>query len=720
MIKRTRIAFLAVFAALVLGTVGGVLAQAEDGLTRTDQPGFTAFTCRYNEEAGRSEIIASLAGPGGAVVAAADITAVSVARTGGEPLSAESVSVAPAETRQPARVVLVLDTTDTMPLDQIKGLLLDPSRGFMPDLQGEDEIALVAVDESVTGPTPFSNDKNALYNDRVADLATRAGTNVIYEGIQAAVGATTPNSPARQAILVITDSGYIEGRADEAVALVNEIITVAQASNAQIYPISFSSLNAANVPDPDLLNRLANETGGVGWTYAGDKSPARIVEAIGTALEEFYAVLNGEVVISADLTGLEADETGFVPLDVSLTLASGATLTDTIACAPPPAAGQEVVTPAYTIAFRNLVEGLQVSEALVAQVAAAPEPLPDGALYRFFLDDEPNDSADPEFTIAPADINPGVHTLRAQLRDDAGNTLATTPTVSFYTQRPLVLTTGAGGTVNLSGPLTLQAANLSPNIGAVEFTLVDANDPAKTLSLGTAAATNGTAMLEVPNIQDAANTLLPGQTDGWNVQVVAIAAGASADSPPLGVSNTLNLSVQPKPQDVVSQVFADPATAGQVVNIGAPILLTLLFIVVDFILWRQLKKARIKKLINRPDGHDLSANLMQLTVSRAGQRQTFVLTKKTMVVGRGSGNDISLDDDANVSRQHGVVMWRGQKWYYANRKPKVKSRVNGKTIKGLAMVRLDNPTEINIGDYQIVFHGGDTQRDISDLVKTNL
>jgi pSer/pThr/pTyr-binding forkhead associated (FHA) protein len=143
-------------------------------------------------------------------------------------------------------------------------------------------------------------------------------------------------------------------------------------------------------------------------------------------------------------------------------------------------------------------------------------------------------------------------------------------------------------------------------------------------------------------------------------------------------------------------------------------------IVFDVILWRQIKKARIKKKINRPDSNDLSPNLMQLTVSRGGQRQTFVLTKKTMYVGRGSGNDISLDDDANVSRQHGVVMWRGQKWYYANRKPKVKSRVNGKTMKGLAMAKLENPTEINIGDYQIVFHGSEMQRDISDLVKTNL
>ena len=711
MMIRTRLVFLALLAVLVLGVAGGALAQADDGLARSEQSALLAFTCRYNEEAARTEILASLTGAGGAAVPEANISSVSIARTGGEPLPAESVTIAPSAARQPVQMVLVLDTTDTMPLSQITDSLLGDT-GFLPGLVAEDGVALIAVDQSVTGPTQFYTDKNALYNDHVADLSVREGNNVVYEAIRAAVGATAPNSPNRQVILVITDSGYGDSRAEEAEALVNEIITVAQASKAQVYPISFSSLNAAS-PDTDLLARLAAETRGAAWSHSGDKAPAAIVESVSTAVQEFYATLNTEVVISADLAGLEADETGFVPLDVTVTLASGEVLTDKVSCPPPPVAGVVVETPLYSVAFRNLVEGLQVAEPLLVQAAVSPE-APADAVYRFLLDDESNDTAAPEFTLNPDTLNPGVHTLGMQLRSAAGERLAVTPTVTFYTQRPLVLTTGSGGTVNLTGPLELQVANLSPNIGAVEFTLIDANDPNKTLSLGTAAAESGTAALTVPNIQDAANTLLPGQTEGWNLQVKAIAAGANPDSPPLGVSNTLNLSVQPMPAGLTSEQVT------QITGIGLPVGLSVLFLIVDFILWRQIKKARIRKKINRPDGHDLSANLMQLTVSRSGNRQAYVLTKKTMYVGRGSGNDISLDDDANVSRQHGVVMWRGQKWYYANRKSKVKTRVNGKTLKGLAMVKLENPSEINIGDYQIVFHGGETQRDISDLVKTNL
>ena len=103
------------------------------------------------------------------------------------------------------------------------------------------------------------------------------------------------------------------------------------------------------------------------------------------------------------------------------------------------------MTPAFSVAFRNLVDGLGVKEPLIVQVAAAPE-VPAGAVFRFLLDDEPTDSASPEFTISPDTIDPGVHSLRTQLRDAAGNQLATTPTVTFYTQRPLALTTGTGGT----------------------------------------------------------------------------------------------------------------------------------------------------------------------------------------------------------------------------------------------------------------------------------
>jgi hypothetical protein len=90
-----------------------------------------------------------------------------------------------------------------------------------------------------------------------------------------------------------------------------------------------------------------------------------------------------------------------------------------------------------------------------------------------------------------------------------------------------------------------------------------------------------------------------------------------------------------------------------------------------------------------------------------------------MYVGRGSGNDIGLEDDSNVSRQHGVFMWRRGSWWFANRKPKVKTKIDGKLYRGYVVRKLQPMMEIQIGDFQLVYHSN-AQGDMSDLIKTNL
>ncbi len=172
------------------------------------------------------------------------------------------------------------------------------------------------------------------------------------------------------------------------------------------------------------------------------------------------------------------------------------------------------------------------------------------------------------------------------------------------------------------------------------------------------------------------------------------------------------LSVAPKPAFSIEEVAKSPIP---------PIILAVILLIIDFVLFKQVRKARIKRTIAGADKHDLPAQLMCVTVSRGtAGRQTYMLTKKTMYVGRGSGNDIQLEDDANVSRQHGAILWRKQNWYFANRKPKVRTKIAGKLYKGLALVKLENPADIELGSYQLVFHSTEQRQDISDLVKTNL
>jgi hypothetical protein len=139
----------------------------------------------------------------------------------------------------------------------------------------------------------------------------------------------------------------------------------------------------------------------------------------------------------------------------------------------------------------------------------------------------------------------------------------------------------------------------------------------------------------------------------------------------------------------------------------------------NFLLFRMIGRRRIMKLISSPDNVDLSPQLMNITMRRGDIKQSHTLTRKTVNIGRGSTNDINLGDDPNISRQHGVIIWRKNSWWYSNRKKDTTTKIDGKKYHGLALVKLEPVTEIEIGQTLLVFHSN-AQQDVSDFIKTNL
>lgn len=139
----------------------------------------------------------------------------------------------------------------------------------------------------------------------------------------------------------------------------------------------------------------------------------------------------------------------------------------------------------------------------------------------------------------------------------------------------------------------------------------------------------------------------------------------------------------------------------------------------NVIAFQRVRRARIRRMIARADGYDLPNRLMAVTVYRDALKHTVTLTRKTMTIGRGSSNDINIGDDNKVSRQHGVIMWRRDDWYYTNRKPDVYVRIGGRRVRGYKLVRLEPVTEIEMGDARVFFHTN-SQQDISELTRTNL
>jgi hypothetical protein len=689
-----------------------------DGISSSTQPEFTVYACTFNPGTGRADIHGVLTGGDGARVTPDSI---SVSRVGASaPLPPEAATLANADPRPPLRMILVLDVTSTMPLDSVRNGLLN---SLFPGLLFEDEVALISVANDTSDITTFYNDKNALYNDHLFGLTFRDSPNRIYDGVQRALEATQPNSPLRQVVLLITDSTPQEPQATP-----EDLITRAQASDAQIFTIGIHNLQDA--PDDEGLYRLADETRGYGFTYDGEKTAAAIEAGLNDIFGRVVNTLNTEIVISTDLTGQTPDETGFIPFDVNVTLGE-TVLTDRAICAPPPPPDVDpsLLLPTFSVAFTNIVENLELNNPTDVQISVQPfDQVPLDAQFAFWLDDENVQSGvEGTFVFDPQALNPGRHTLRAQMRNGAGDVLATTPTTTVYTTRDLPLIvlganaaaettpdagSGSGQTANLEGTVRIEAANVAPNMTEVQFRAALANTDVS-YPIGTATVQDGRAILTIEDIQAEAARLFPpveGQ-QGWNFQISALAPSGNAEDPPLGVSSApLVISVAPPTETLTNSPFP-------------PIIAAVVLMLADIGLYRAVRKRKIQRTIDIADKHDFSGPLMVLTVSRGGgSKQTHMITKKSLYIGRGSGNDVQLEDDANVSRQHGAILWRKQRWYYANRKAKVRTKVNGKEYKGLALVKLDAPADLEMGGYQVLFHASDQRSSsmMDDLVKTNL
>jgi pSer/pThr/pTyr-binding forkhead associated (FHA) protein len=132
----------------------------------------------------------------------------------------------------------------------------------------------------------------------------------------------------------------------------------------------------------------------------------------------------------------------------------------------------------------------------------------------------------------------------------------------------------------------------------------------------------------------------------------------------------------------------------------------------------RVRRQRTLRLTEYPDNNPLPESPMYLTVTYRGTHQTYSLTNKTTQVGRGSGNEVVLPEDNDISRQHGAILWRHRRWYYVNRKSDTQAKINGKRVKGLKLVRLHDLTQIELGDYIVIFHANELDRNAADLINT--
>jgi DNA-binding transcriptional ArsR family regulator len=93
-----------------------------------------------------------------------------------------------------------------------------------------------------------------------------------------------------------------------------------------------------------------------------------------------------------------------------------------------------------------------------------------------------------------------------------------------------------------------------------------------------------------------------------------------------------------------------------------------------------------------------------------GGRRTFELTGERVTVGKGSDNDLSLEDDETVSRLHAVLDRFPAGWCVTDLGSSNGTHVNGERI--FAARRLHHGDEVRVGSTKLLF------RDSADVGRT--
>ncbi len=692
-------------------SISGVMAQETIDITQTLS--FHPYNCTFNKETNTVSIAAVLHGRDGAPVARERYNLTVTEASSLTEVNSTQVSISQVPDRQPLQMILLLDVTDTVPVENVVSATISQ---LMPRLLPADEVSLVTFSQEISPRTQFYTDKGRLVNEHMIDLLPLDGDNRVYDGLFQSIQEFPLSDGRRQVILLLTDSG----RRDDDQVSVQEIISSADRADLQIYTIGYYTRDIPDIPD---LIEIATGTSGYSWFYTDlPNTRASIQRAIEGYLEDFIETANSEITINISMQNVQSASNEFVTFDLLLDTADNDALLDTITCP------LERLT--HSITFVDDIQQATVNGVLDIGVTVESDLADNENVIVFRANNDvvqDNDSA--VYRFDANQLQPGFYNIGAQLLDLNGNVLATTPfTIQLYAQQSMNLTTVPEATIDLEGELTLILNTTAEfEIAPAQFYLSPAGEPEaqRQINPNPVPFTNGVATFTITDIQGLVLRLFPDKPVGTVFAISAEVPGISPTDPiQATVREPIAISIDPPiatpvPEASIVPEIDIPEETQQQLSIAIPIGIGLFLLLVNYLLYRAVGRARIRRLIAFPDAYELSTQVMRVTVRRQGIQQPHPLTKKTITIGRGSGNDINLGDDPNISRQHAVIVWRKQGWYFTNRKHRVKSTVNGKSKTGYVWVKLEPITEIVIGNALLVFHSN-TQTDLSEFIKTNI
>lgn len=685
---------------LMLGTITVLEAQTAP-VTTSRREGFVLYRCEATPQPSILRLSAYLASAsGGALLPAIDNVSLEAVELGEARLESSARA-----SRRPVRIVLVLDATSTMPLLPVINVV---STQLFPQLEFNDEVALISFSQTVSPITAFYTDKNRLVNEHMLGLRVSGGTNRLFDAIRDAVNALADRPDRRNIVLIITDSN----RRDVVQTPSSDIIAAANRSKVQVYSISIQT--EEDTPDEAEMRTLAERTNGFAWYFRAPTQVDALESSLQNILNQFVNNLNQEVSLNVNVSELDLTSVNDLTLKVTLTTNTGAVLSDSIVCPLPTV----TLVPPQPTAIPNTINFVPITIPPVVteplDIAVQIETgLPESERLIVFLQNGEvvQASRSPIYTLVTPALPPGIYNIAAQLRNLDNVVFATTPSsLTINTQQTLTLSVVEGSLANLDAPLRLNAQTTSTlPLPDMRFTISRASRPdeARPLGVGSAPTVSGLASLSIASLRREIERYFPDAAADETFLITASIPAPQPNQPALAIGEPLSVTYQPMPP---------PPFDTQLALI---VVLCVALFLLNVIAFERVRRARIRRMIARPDGYDLPNRLMAVTVYRDALKHTVTLTRKTMTIGRGSANDINIGDDNKVSRQHGVIMWRRNDWYYTNRKPDAFVRIGGRRVRGYRLVRLEPVTEIEMGDARVFFHTN-SQQDISELTRTNL
>jgi VWFA-related protein len=172
-------------------------------------------------------------------------------------------------------------------------------------VSGVDEAGVIKFSNAIGAKTDFTTDRNALIMaiDAPYPISTNNGT-ILYDTLITAIEDTALRTNSRRAIIVFSD-GYDQGSQNTLTAVINRAIL----KGVPIFTVAYTK---ATKPMPEIMQRLAQETGGEFFLAPNSSDAVGIYDKISQILSQQYLIeyISSSTIGSTLSLNVEVDNNG--------------------------------------------------------------------------------------------------------------------------------------------------------------------------------------------------------------------------------------------------------------------------------------------------------------------------------------------------------------------------------------------------------------------------